>query len=129
MHGYIYIILKESMKYVPVIGPGMMFFGFVFMSRKWETDKPRMAHRLKKLKTRHIGDGGLDPMWLLIFPEGTNLSKNARASSQAWSKKSGIPDMKHAILPRSTGLFFCLQELRGTLDWVYDCTVAYEGIP
>ena len=24
---------------------------------------------------------------------------------------------------------FCLKELRDTVEWVYDCTVAYEGVP
>ncbi|KAK4690495.1 hypothetical protein P7C71_g6307, partial [Lecanoromycetidae sp. Uapishka_2] len=41
----------------------------------------------------------------------------------------GVKNLDHALLPRSTGLHFCLQELKGTVDWVYDCTVAYEGIP
>jgi len=35
--------------------------------------------------------------------------------------------MKYTLLPRSTGLFFCLQQLQGTVEWVYDCTIAYEG--
>ena len=71
----------------------------------------------------------LDPMWLLIFPEGTNLSANTRARSAAWAKKSGVQDLRHAVLPRSTGLQFCLQQLDGTVDAVYDCTIAYEGVP
>jgi len=74
------------------------------------------------------GTAGLDPMWLLIFPEGTNLSANTRKKSVAWSQRSGIPDMKYQLLPRSTGMFFCLQQLHGTIDWVYDCTIAYEGV-
>jgi hypothetical protein len=53
MHGHIYIILKEALKYVPLIGTGMMFYGFVFMSRKWQSDKPRLQHRLQKLKSQH----------------------------------------------------------------------------
>jgi 1-acyl-sn-glycerol-3-phosphate acyltransferase len=133
MHGHIFIILKESLKFVPILGPGMMFYGFIFMARKWLSDKPRLQHRLNKLKTRHkgpmSGSDGLDPMWLLIFPEGTNLSRNMRASSAKWAAKQGIPDMKHTLLPRSTGLFFCLQQLQGTVEWVYDCTIAYEGTP
>jgi 1-acyl-sn-glycerol-3-phosphate acyltransferase len=133
MHGHIYIILKEVLKYVPIIGPGMMFYGFVFMARKWQSDKPRLQHRLDKLKARHSGplsgSQALDPMWLLIFPEGTNLSANTRKFSKAWAAKQGVPDMKHQLLPRSTGLFFCLQQLKGTVDWLYDCTVAYEAIP
>jgi 1-acyl-sn-glycerol-3-phosphate acyltransferase len=133
MHGHIYIILKEQLKYVPFLGPGMMFYGFIFMARKWASDKARLAYRLGKLKTRHSGpmsgSASLDPMWLMIYPEGTNLSANTRKGSVKWAKKQDIPDMRHALLPRSTGLQFCLSELKGTVDWVYDCTVAYEGVP
>ena len=133
LHGHIYIILKESLRYVPFIGPGLMFYGFVFMARNWAKDKSRLQHRLEKLKVRHSGPlsgtQSLDPMWLLIYPEGTNLSANTRKGSAKWAKKQGIPDLRHLLLPRSTGLHFCLQELAGTVDWVYDCTTAYEGIP
>jgi len=68
-------------------------------------------------------------MWMLIFPEGTNISQNGREKSRAWAEKSGKVDLKHALLPRSTGLHFCLEELQDTVDWVYDCTLAYEGVP
>ena len=145
MHGALIIILKESLKYVPFMGWGMMFYGFVFMARKWATDKPRLAYRLQKLKQQHItahpagnapgraisakNVGSYDPMWLLIFPEGTNLSANTRKKSVAWSQKSGKPDMKHQLLPRSTGMQFCLEQLDDSVEWVYDCTVAYEGTP
>ncbi|KAI9721575.1 MAG: hypothetical protein M1812_002337 [Candelaria pacifica] len=133
MHGHIYIILKESLKYIPIIGPGIMFFGFVFLARNWAKDKPRFQRRLQQLKARHSGpmsgSQSLDPMWLMIYPEGTNLSGNTRKKSVKWAEKQGIPDLTHQILPRSTGLRYCLQELNGTVDWIYDCTVAYEGIP
>ncbi|RFU26219.1 hypothetical protein B7463_g10122, partial [Scytalidium lignicola] len=133
MHGHIYIILKESLKYIPIIGQGMMFYGFIFMSRKMATDQARLAHRLGKLKERHSGplsgSAGYDPMWLLLFPEGTNASNNSRNKSAKWAEKIGVKDMQHVILPRSTGTFFCLNELKGTVEYVYDCTVAYEGVP
>jgi lysocardiolipin and lysophospholipid acyltransferase len=132
MHGHIYIILKESLKWIPVIGWGMMFYGFIFMSRKMATDQPRMAYRLNKLKQEKVDPSGRkyrDPMWLLLFPEGTNLSGNGRRKSAAWAKKAGLKDLEHLLLPRSTGTFFCLQELKGSVEYVYDCTVAYEGIP
>jgi len=132
MHGHIYIILKESLKWLPLAGTGMMFYGFIFLSRKMAVDQPRMAHRLKKLKTVHTGPGGeqyLDPMWLLLFPEGTNLSGNGRAKSAKWAEKIGVKDPEHVLLPRSTGTYFCLSELKGTVEYVYDCTVAYEGVP
>ncbi|KAF7538154.1 hypothetical protein G7054_g3142 [Neopestalotiopsis clavispora] len=132
MHGHLYIILKESLKYIPVIGPGCLFFGFIFMSRKMATDQPRLAHRLRKLQkkvTSPDGEEYMSPMWLLLFPEGTNLSNNGRAKSAKWAEKTGVKDMRHVLLPRSTGTFFCLNELQETVEYVYDCTVAYEGIP
>ncbi|CAN8095268.1 unnamed protein product [Discula destructiva] len=132
MHGYLYIILKESLKYIPVIGPGMMFYGFIFMSRKMAVDLPRLAYRLGKLKMSHTAPDGnkyLNPMWLLLFPEGTNLSDNGRVRSAKWAEKSGIDDCQHLLLPRSSGMYFILKELKGTVEYVYDCTVAYEGVP
>ena len=133
MHGHIFIVLKETFKYVPIVGPAMSFWGFIFMSRKWANDQSRIAYRLRKLTASHSGpmsgSAGLDPMWLLIYPEGTNMSANTRKSSAKWAEKQGIPDMKHQVIPRSTGLQFVLSELKNTMDYVYDCTVAYGGIP
>lgn len=132
MHGHLYIILKESLKYIPILGLGMMFYGFIFMSRKMAVDQPRMAYRLREFKKQHTTPSGtkyLDPMWLLLFPEGTNSSRNGKVKSTKWAERIGVKDTEHVLLPRSTGIYFCLNELRGTLDYVYDCTVAYEGVP
>ncbi|EME42739.1 hypothetical protein DOTSEDRAFT_46184 [Dothistroma septosporum NZE10] len=123
MHGRIYIILKESLKNLPIIGWGCQFYNFIFLSRKWEQDRYSFKKHLDHLKNP------LDPMWLLIFPEGTNLSATTREKSARWAEKTGIPDMRHQLLPRSTGLQFCLKELRPTTNWLYDCTIAYEGVP
>ncbi|KAF2205044.1 acyltransferase-domain-containing protein [Delitschia confertaspora ATCC 74209] len=123
MHGFIYIILKESLKNIPIIGWSCQFYNFIFLSRHWEEDKQRFQKHLAQLKDPK------KPMWLIIFPEGTNLSKTTREKSQTWAQKNGLKDMKHQLLPRSTGLRFCLQELRATTEWLYDCTIAYEGIP
>jgi len=133
MHGHVYIILKESLKYIPVIGPAIIFYGFILMARNWARDKLRLQRRLQQLCTRHSGPlsgfQSLDPMWLMIFPEGTNLSANTWNQSKKWADKQGIRDLQHQLLPRSTGLQYCLQELQSTVGWVYDCTIAYEGIP
>ncbi|KAL1311017.1 hypothetical protein AAFC00_001235 [Neodothiora populina] len=122
MHGRIYIILKESLKNIPILGWSAQFYNFIFLARKWETDKPRFRRHLKQLSNPR------DPMWLLIFPEGTNLSAVTREKSKAWADKQGVADMKHQLLPRSTGLQFCLQELKQSTNWLYDCTIAYEGV-
>ncbi|KIW14697.1 hypothetical protein PV08_07481 [Exophiala spinifera] len=122
MHGRLYIILKESLKRIPVLGWGMQFNQFIFLKRNWEQDRPNMETALQKLNKV------TDPMWLLLFPEGTNLAPSTRAKSAAWAKKNNITDTRHVLLPRSTGLHFCLEQLKDSVDYVYDCTVAYEGV-
>lgn len=133
MHGHILIILKESLKYIPIIGEAMMLWGFIFLARNWAKDQARIHHRLSKIGGEKVGQLSgaqrLAPVWLLIFPEGTNTSVNGRRASKKWADKSGQPDMRHCLLPKSTGLHYCLQELKGTVEWVYDCTIAYEGVP
>jgi hypothetical protein len=74
------------------------------------------------------GTPGLDPMWLLLFPEGTNFTRNTAKISARFSEKANIPNVENALLPRGTGLYFCLKELEGTVDYIYDCTIAYEGV-
>lgn len=123
MHGRLYIILKESLRKIPILGWGMQMSQFIFLKRNWEKDKPHMASALQKLNRM------TEPMWLMLFPEGTNLAPSTREKSAAWAQKSGMKDMIHTLIPRTTGLQFCLQELNGTVDYLYDCTVAYEGVP
>ncbi|MCJ1249316.1 hypothetical protein MMC30_006539 [Trapelia coarctata] len=122
MHGRIYIVLKESLRRIPVIGWGMQLSQFIFLKRKWENDKPHLAAHLQKLNKP------TDPMWLVLFPEGTNLASCTRQKSAEWAAKQGINDMRNLLLPRYTGLQFCLQQLHKSVDYVYDCTIAYEGV-
>ncbi|KAL8715566.1 MAG: hypothetical protein Q9220_000902 [cf. Caloplaca sp. 1 TL-2023] len=123
MHGRIYVILKESLRRIPVIGWGMQFSQFIFLKRNWEQDKDSLAAHLQKL------NDGIAPMWLMLFPEGTNLHPVTREASKKWADKNQIPDMQHQLLPRSKGMQFCIQQLRKTVPYVYDCTIAYEGVP
>lgn len=123
MHGFVYIILKESLRNIPIIGWSAQFYNFIFLARNWEEDQRRFKKALSRL------NNATQPMWLIIFPEGTNLSSTTREKSKAWAAKNNLKDMKHQLLPRSTGLKFCLNELKDTTEWLYDCTIAYEGVP
>ncbi|KAF2397281.1 acyltransferase-domain-containing protein [Trichodelitschia bisporula] len=122
MHGAIYIVLKEALRNVPFVGWGAQMYNFIFLARDWEKDQARFRDALQALDND-------DPMWLVIFPEGTNLAKETRAASKRWADKQGLQDMKHVLLPRSKGLQFSLQNLRRSTEWLYDVTIGYEGIP
>lgn len=122
MHGRIHVVLKESLKKLPFLGWGMALSKFIFLKRNWEEDKAGLANHLQSLNNVE------DPMWLMFFPEGTNLAPSTREKSKNWAEKNGLKDFQHVLLPRSTGLHFVLLKLRETVDYVYDCTVAYEGV-
>jgi len=122
-HGNVFIVLKESLKKLPVIGWGMQLNRFIFLKRDWEQDKPSLGAHMQRLNAL------ASPMWLMLFPEGTNLAPDTRQKSAAWAGKNRMRDMRHTLLPRATGLRFMLQELEATVDWLYDCTLAYEGVP
>ena len=112
--------------YIPIIGLALRSVGFVFLSRNIEKDSHRLERRINQL--RRQGLHGLEPMWFLIFPEGTNLNSAGRAKSARWARKQEIEDMQHLLLPHSTGTYLCLKRLGDTVDWIYDCTLTYDGV-
>lgn len=130
--GYVYILVKETLKYLPILGQGMILSGFIFMSRKIKVDKPRLTYRLAKLSAEKVApDGSVyrNPMWLFLFPEGTLLSDKGLKKGKKWANAIDQKDPRSVLCPRSKGMLQCLLELNESVHWVYDCTIVYEGIP
>ena len=101
----------------------MRCFEFIFLSRKWDIDRPRIINALEMAKKDD------KPMWLLVFPEGTVLTENTKSISEAFAKRSDIAfHAKHVILPRSTGLFHILRCLEGKSEYLYDFTIGFSGL-
>jgi lysocardiolipin and lysophospholipid acyltransferase len=101
----------------------MRFFEFIFLSRKWAQDRKTIVDRLQISLADNM------PLWLLVFPEGTVLSKNTRSISQHFADKMQISfPAKHLILPRSTGIYHILRCLEERADYLYDFTIGYSGI-
>lgn len=67
----------------------------------------------------------------LLVPEGTLVSPQTRLLSAKYAAKMGFPDCNHTLLPRSTGLLFCLRTLLPRIPTLklLDLTIAYPGIP
>ncbi|CCH46296.1 putative membrane protein [Wickerhamomyces ciferrii] len=153
LSGFVYIVLKASLKKLPVLGYGMKNYGFIFLSRKWETDQKTMGNQLASIDANARGKGSVSgnephknsetgketwpvgeeqhlswPYSLIIFPEGTNMSANTRGKTQIYAEKVGRKPFNHLLLPRTTGLRYSLLKLRGTVDEVYDVTLAYSGL-
>ncbi|KAF8338170.1 acyltransferase-domain-containing protein [Cantharellus anzutake] len=128
-HSEITIILKKSLKHIPVLGWVMQFFRFIFLARSWSADRLYLGKKLVSLARRvqHVGGRFV----LFIFPEGTLVSPDTRPASAKYAEKIGVPDLEHTLLPRSTGLLFCLRTLGPAIHnlRVMDVTVGYPGIP
>lgn len=70
------------------------------------------------------------PVHLLLFPEGCpegDDRKGMIAKSIEFAKRDGRPQLKHLLLPRTTGFYASLESLRGASTVVYDVTMAYRG--
>lgn len=141
--GKVYIMLKKSLEKIPVLGYGMKNFNFIFMDRKWASDKGTLDKQLTEIDARARGiskmqklhdkeikkaDAGVEPYNLILFPEGTVLSENTRNQSLAYAKKVGRSPFKCVLLPHTTGLRFSLQRLKPSLDILYDVTIGYSGV-
>ena len=72
------------------------------------------------------------PVHLLLFPEGWSLyngedRKNVLARSNEFAKREKRPQLKHLLLPRTTGFNASLNSLRESSPVVYDVTMAHRG--
>lgn len=94
----------------------------VFLSRKWDKDEARMRSALTNINNEPDW-----PAWVLIFPEGTNITENTKKRSHEYAEKFNLSEPEHLLLPRARGLYFTLKNF--DVPYLYDCTVAYEGVP
>jgi len=128
-HKDVFIVLKKSLKWMPIVGGAMQIFKFIFLARSWASDRNQLASRLSALGQQAERED--KPLTLLLYPEGTLVSKDTRPISRKFAEKIGVPDMANVLLPRSTGLHYSLRALAPrvpTLQLI-DITIVYPGIP
>lgn len=69
--GSVYILLKKSLSYIPLLGYGMKNYEFIFLSRKWQEDQITLHNQLNEIDRNGRGLGrlnGMIPEW--TTPEG-----------------------------------------------------------
>ncbi|SSD61059.1 related to Cst26p [Saccharomycodes ludwigii] len=154
--GSVYIMLKKSLEYIPILGYGMRNYRFIFMSRKWNLDKVNLHNHLTELNTDALGCGRLSgnlpkrvsiegefdwgqntvsnlnsihwPYSLILFPEGTNLSEHTRSKSAQFAKKIDLEPYENVLVPHTTGIREVLLKLRQSCEYVYDSTIGYSAV-
>uniref|UniRef100_A0A7N0T251 1-acylglycerol-3-phosphate O-acyltransferase n=1 Tax=Kalanchoe fedtschenkoi TaxID=63787 RepID=A0A7N0T251_KALFE len=118
--GYIKYVLKSSLMKLPVFGWAFHVLEFISVERKWEVDESTFRHMLSTFRNPR------DPLWLALFPEGTDFTEKKCVRSQKYAAENGFPVLKSVLLPKSKGFYACLHHLRDSLDAVYDVTIGYK---
>jgi len=113
--------VKDSLKYVPGLGWGMMLLDCVFLKRDWRRDEPRVRAQLARFRQERI------PIWTLSFAEGTRVRPKKLAEAADYAAAKGLAPLRHLIFPRTKGFTLTVDSLRDHLDAVYDATIGYEG--
>ncbi|XP_071686892.1 probable 1-acyl-sn-glycerol-3-phosphate acyltransferase 5 [Rutidosis leptorrhynchoides] len=119
--GCIKYVLKSSLMKLPLFGWGFHVLEFISVERKWEVDETMMKNMLSTLTNPE------DPLWLAVFPEGTDFTEQKCIKSQKFAAENGLPILNNVLLPKTRGFHACLDILRTSLDAVYDVTIAYKN--
>ncbi|KAK9286105.1 hypothetical protein L1049_014485 [Liquidambar formosana] len=118
--GYIKYILKSSLMKLPVFGWGFHILEFISVERRWEIDESTLRQMLSTFKDSR------DPLWLALFPEGTDFTEQKCTRNQKYAAENCLPVLNNVLLPKTKGFCACLEDLRATLDAVYDITIGYK---
>jgi len=107
-----------------------MFLEFPLMNGEdYISDRENLFQLLRSFAERN---NVTTPVHLLLYPEGWSLyngedRKSVLARSNEFAKREGRPQLKHLLLPRTTGFNASLDSLRESSPVVYDVTMAHSG--
>ena len=112
------IVLKSVLRHIPGIGWAMQLLRYVFLARNWALDQYRIALCIRSLQR----DGGMS---MLLYPEGTDLSKTNIAKAHEFAVAKGLQLYQNVLHPRSRGFVHTVNCLRrsGEPLAVWDLTV------
>lgn len=116
--------VKDTIKYFPGIGWGMLFLDCLFIKRDWTTDSDYIHVVFKKILDNKI------PLWLITFVEGTRTNPMKIEAAIKFALEKNLTPLNHVLIPRTKGFVATVEGLRGHVDAVYDLTIGYvDGLP
>lgn len=115
-------ILKNQIVYTPGFGLIMYASSDIKLNRDWEKDKETLGKQINKIKTEPNGEKQI----IIIFPEGTRLTKSKLEEGQKFSLDNGLPVFNNLLVPKTKGLWFLVNHLEQTkrLGKIWDLTLA-----
>ncbi|KNA16761.1 hypothetical protein SOVF_086260 [Spinacia oleracea] len=118
-------IMKNVLRYLPVIGWSMCFSEYIFVKRRWAEDESTLKSGYEKLKDFPV------PFWLALFVEGTRFTQPKLLDAQQFAISKGLNVPRNVLLPRTKGLVLAVKHMRSFVPAVYDVTftVARDSHP
>lgn len=113
------VIAKKVLKYVPTLGWAWALTDTIFLERDWQKDQQILKDGMNALASY------AQPVWLLLYPEGTRMSKKKLQEGQEFAKQRGLPVYKHHLVPRTKGFALIMSTMdRDKFKYIYDVTLA-----
>ncbi|CBH11183.1 acetyltransferase, putative [Trypanosoma brucei gambiense DAL972] len=113
------IVLKVGLSRVPIFGWSMQLFRYLFLTRKWASDRSHVVRMMDYYKN---SDGTV----VFLFPEGTDLTESSVKKSNAYALRNNLPQFYQVLNPRSTGMIE-MKNMIGAenIDEIVDVTMGY----
>jgi lysocardiolipin and lysophospholipid acyltransferase len=117
------VILKDTLRSVPIYGWCMQIMMYIFLTRKKEnnTDIPHISNMIT-----YLSKSSPTKPSLLLFPEGTDLSKSNIEKNNEYARKNNLQETQQILYPKPGGLLTCLNSLPDQNNIVHDVTIAYK---
>ncbi|XP_075232638.1 1-acyl-sn-glycerol-3-phosphate acyltransferase gamma-like [Lycorma delicatula] len=111
---------KKSIQYLPTMGYAWKFAESVFLERSWDKDKEAIGIQVRELVQYP------DPIWLLLFAEGTRFTKEKHEASLMFAREKGLPELRQHLTPRTKGFTCSIPHLRENVHGVYNVQLAFR---
>ncbi|CAH2080606.1 unnamed protein product, partial [Thlaspi arvense] len=111
-------VMKNSSKFLPVLGWSMWFSDYVFLERSWSKDEKTLKRGFRRLKDFP------QPFWIALFVEGTRFTQEKLLAAQQYAASAGLPIPRNVLIPRTKGFVSATNDMRSFVPAIYDVTVA-----
>lgn len=98
-------MLKNNLRYIPIVGWSWSMSDQLFLDREWEKDKHKLDSSIDTLLK-------YDPMVATFFCEGTRFATSTYQECVKFAAERGIEAPKYHLIPRTKGFVAVMRHLK-----------------
>ncbi|KAI5192855.1 lysophosphatidic acid acyltransferase / lysophosphatidylinositol acyltransferase [Nematocida sp. AWRm77] len=112
-------IAKRALQWVPLVGWGMRMGGYLFIEREKALDQENIKKWCSRIRDKK-------QQGIVLYPEGTRLTKQKHKLSVEYAVRTEQPILKHLLFPRVKGFHICADALaHSTFANIIHVTIVY----